>query len=217
MRIIFDLTVTENSTLFLFETVFQGNASVKDKVCRGAVLIGAEIAQSHELIAGSSGSLFHKAFRLTARLYNQTVRIDIVEEIFVAGIGFGISKEIVIQTHFGLNVVFSIDPVNSTSDLAAVRRITASCGRVILGIDFDDIAVVILFTAGTFNDISGFQPHLIAGIQTVITLDLFFDEIFGFDITFTAEGDGTHTVFGTIRIIFDLKGFGLPFGIIRND
>ena len=42
-----------NSILLLFETVFQGNASVKDKVCRGAVLIGM----------GSVGSLFQPYFR----------------------------------------------------------------------------------------------------------------------------------------------------------
>ena len=104
--------------------------------------------------------------------------------------------------------------MDSTSYLASVRSIAASCFGIVLCIYLGHISAFILFTACTLNDICGFESYFISWIKSVVALYLFFYEVLSLDIAFTAECDDPLSVLFAVRVVFYLKFFCFSFGIV---
>ena len=123
--------------------------------------VGAEVAQTHELIAGRCLGICQGSFHLTAGQHFQRVGVQASQEILAGGIGIGIVEEVVVLTHFGVQTVVGIHPVDGgTLDLAAVGRIAAAGLGIVGGQNLGDVAVFVGDTAGALNEVSTLQTAL---------------------------------------------------------
>ena len=201
----------------LFEAVLKGNGSVEYQMLGCAVLIGAEITQTHKLIAGGWLCLGNKRFSLTAIEDNQALRIDVIQEVLSAHVRLGVSKQVIIEPYLSIQAVVSVNPMDSAPDLPAVGSISASCSRVILCVDLSDLAAFVLFAACAFHDVCGLETNLVSGIKPVVALYLFLNEVISLNEALPCEGDGSHAVLRTVGIVLYFKGLGLTLRIVCDD
>ena len=194
--------------------------------------VHAEIAYAHELEArrGLCRAAFtlgvvllclfdERGFDLAAGQDRQGVRVQAVEEVLVRAVGLGVGEEVLIQAHLGVDRCFAVDPVDRRAlDLAAVGGVAAAGIGVIRRVNFLDAAVGGLLAAGAGDEIRTLQTALRAvGVQTLILGDGFGEEIVRLDPDLAGERDGVRALFGMDGVVFNLKGFRLALGIVRDD
>ena len=126
-----------------FKAVLQANGAVEYQVAGPTVLaVGAEVAQTHELVGSGSLCVLQTLFHLTAGEHFQGVGIQTSQEVLACGIGIGIVEQIAVLPYLSLCTVVGIHPVDGcTLDLAAVSGITAT-GIGVIGCQYFDYLAV---------------------------------------------------------------------------
>ena len=129
----------------LFEAILQADAAVEHRMARlGILVIQAEVAQTHELVAGSRLSAL-VAFGVAVRGGGQTglhlaVRQDLqragiqaLDEVLVGGVGVGVGEQVVVKPHLGVHGGGGVHPVDGgTLHLPAVGGVAAPAVGIIL-------------------------------------------------------------------------------------
>ena len=113
------------------------------------------------------------------------IGIEVIEEISVTHIGVGNGKEVVVEPYLCIGAIVCVYPVDCTSYLSAVGSVASPCFGVVLCVNLNDIAVFVLFTAGTFYNVSSLQAHLVAGIKSLILLNRLLHKVLGFNVAFS--------------------------------
>ena len=140
--------------ILLLKTVFKAYTAVEYEVFGWAVLVvNAEIAVAHKLIAFRSRCACNILFSLTACENFKWIFVKIIEEVSVACIGIRNRKEVIVKSYFRIKTVVSVNPMDCASYLSAVGSISALCFGIILCINLNNIAVFILFAACAFYDV----------------------------------------------------------------
>ena len=123
--------------------VLQAHRAVEDQMVRGAVLaVGAEVAQTEELVGGRSLGVFQAGFHLAAGEHLQGVGVQAAEEVLAGGVGIGIVKQVIVLTDLGLAAVVGIHPVDGCAlDLPAVGGVAPLGGGVVGGQHLHHVAV----------------------------------------------------------------------------
>ena len=93
--------------------------------------VGAEVAQTHELVGSGGLGICQTGLHLTAGEYFQRVGVHAGKEVLSGGIGIRVVKEIVILPDLGVAAVFRVHPVDgSTLDLPAIGGVAPTGIRV---------------------------------------------------------------------------------------
>ena len=88
------------------------------------LVVGAEITQTHELIAHGSLCIAQRCFHFTAGEHFQRVGIQAAEEILAGGIGISIVEQVIILAYLCIHSGGSVHPVDGRAfDFAAIGRI----------------------------------------------------------------------------------------------
>ena len=96
-------------------------------------------------------------------------------------------------------------------DLAVALGTTAECLRVVLGIDLEDVACLVLLAAGAAHDVGTLQTDFLPWSHTEVLLRSILHEVLTLDEEFTREADGVAVgvrVFGVVEEAHILR---LPF------
>ena len=187
--------VRESITLFAgLEGVLQADGAVEDQVAGGAVAaVGAEVAQTHELVGSRSLGVTQGGLDLAAGQDFQGVGVHVAQQGLHAGgvRGDGI-EQVLVQPDLGIHGGLGVHPVDGgTLDLAAVGRIAAAGLGIIGGQDLGDVAVLIGVVAGAGDQVSALQAALQAvGIQALVLGNGSGQEVVGLDPKVTGEGGG---------------------------
>jgi len=203
------------------EAVLQADGAVEDQMRRGGILaVGAEVAQTHKLEGSRCLGIFQSPFYLTTSQNFQRIGVQAGDEILACGIGIGIIKQIGILSDLCIAAVVRIYPVDGgTLNLATVSGIAALGIGVVGGKNFYDIAVFVLYTAGTLNHICTLQTALRSfRVQPLVLGDGFCQEVVRFDPQIPGEGDssGTQAEPGFPWILYVTKRYCIPLYLQRG-
>ena len=188
------------------KAVLQADGAVKYQMAGFAILaVGAEVAQTHELIGGRCLCVFQALFHLTAGENLQRVGVQAGQEVLVCGIGICIVKEVAVLTNLSLCTVVGIHPVNGSAlDLPAVSGIAAPGLGIVGSQHLDDLAVFVLDAAGAGNQICALQAALRSvGEQTLKLRNGLSKEIVCFDPKITGECDLACAGIGIVGVVFN--------------
>ena len=108
------------------EGILQADGTVEHQMLGGRVLgIGAEVADSHELIGRGSLSISQECLHLTAGEHFQRVGVQASQVVLVCCIGIGIVEQVGVLTDLGVHAVVCVNPMDGCAlDLTAIGRIT---------------------------------------------------------------------------------------------
>ena len=180
------------------EAVLQADAAVEYQMLGGRILaVGAEVTQTHELIAVTGLGILQCGFDLTSGEDLQRIGIQILNQRFHAGsVRIGSVEQIVVQTNLCIHSSLSVDPVDGSAlDLAAVGRVTATGLRIVGCQNLGDVAVLVGVVTGALDQVSALQAAFRAvGEQTLVLRNGFSQEVIGLDPQIPGEGDLTESV-----------------------
>ena len=139
-----------------FEGILQTDGSVEHQMLRRRILVvGAEVAKSHELEGLSCLCILQASLYLTAGEHFQGIGIQTGQEILSGSVGVSILKEIIVLTDLCIPAGGGIHPVNGRAlDLPSVGGVTTFGVGVIGCQNLGDIAVFVSDATGALNDIS---------------------------------------------------------------
>src|SRR5579872_3163071 len=101
--------------------------------------------------------------------------------------------------------------------LAAVRRITAAGCRIVGAMELDDLAVGVLYNAGTRDEVGVAQSNFAAGREPEILLRRIFAEIVLFDVEHARERNLACPHGRVFGIVDGFHYFNLVFGVVVDD
>ena len=186
---------------------------------RGAVLaVGAEVAQTEELVGGGSLGVFQAGFHLAAGEHLQGVGVQAAEEVLAGGVGIGIVKQVIVLTDLGLAAVVGVHPVDGCAlDLPAVGGVAPLGGGVVGGQHLHHVAVFVLDAAGAGDQVGTLQTALGAvGGQALVLGNGGLHEVVGFNPQIPGEGDLVGAGVLVHRIVLHLEGLALAFGVVGD-
>ena len=141
-------------SLFLeLEAVLEAHGAVEHQVLLGGVLVGAEVAQAHELEAVSRLGVCQGGLHPGAGDHRQGVGIQAVQEVLVGAVRIRVGEQIVVEPDLRLHGGFRVHPMEGGAlDLPSVGRVAAPGIRVVGAGDGRDIALRVLFAAGAGDE-----------------------------------------------------------------
>ena len=104
-----------------------------------------------------------------------------------------------------------------TFDLAHTARHTALGFGVVFAIDFNDVTVFVLLTAGTLDDVCTLETHFFVGRKAEIFLGRILHKVVALDIDFAAERHFVGTTIRVFRIVLHFDIFDSVFGIVGDN
>ena len=118
-----------------------------------------------ELIACADGGVFNAGFDFAVFQDRQRVGIQIffVVVTFFDLAGIGLVEQVLVKTQLGVESVVGGYPMQRRFDLSTVGSVTASCGRVIGAVQFDDFTVGVFDDIGAGDEIRIAEPNFLAG------------------------------------------------------
>jgi len=122
-----------------------------------------------------------------------------------------------IEPHFGIKGVGSADPVDCGLDFSSVGGFSASGGRVISAVKFEDIAGGVFDDVFTFDEITVAQTDFPAGRQAVKLFGRVFHKVVPLDVQYFGEGNLACSGGWIFRIVNRFEHFSLSVRIIGQD
>ena len=164
----------------------------------GILVVYTEIANAEELEVSGSGSVCQHALSFAAGENLEGVGVKIVKEVLVCTVGIGVGEEVIVKTDLAVNSSVAVYPVDSSAlDLASVGGIAAAAVGIVLAEDFDNITLIVLYTACAGDEICTLQSALgTAGEQTLVLGNGSFHEIVCLNINGAGEGHFAVSGFG---------------------
>ena len=121
------------------EGILQADGAVEHQMAGSAVTaVGAEVAQTHELVAGGSLGVSQGSLDLTAGQNLQRVLVHVAQQrLHGGGVGGSCMEQVLVQANLGIHSGLGIHPVDGgTLDLAAVSGIAAAGLGIVGGQDY---------------------------------------------------------------------------------
>ena len=184
--------LSQNGLLAGLEAVLQADGPVEYQVTGSTVLaVGAEVAQTHELIGSGSLGILQAGLNLTAGENLQRIGVHAGQEILAGSIGIRIIKKIGVLADLSIGTGLGIHPMDGgTLDLPAIGGVAALGLGIIGGQNLGDVAVFVLDAAGAGDQISTLQAALRSvGIQSLILGNGLGQEVVGLNPKIPGEGD----------------------------
>ncbi len=107
--------------------------------------------------------------------------------------------------------------MKSTLHLAVSSGKSAACIGIIGRTDFGDVAILILYNARAFDDVSTFETHFLVGRETEELLGRILHEVVALNPKFTTERHLVSTLGGILRVVVHDHGLGLSLGIVLQN
>ena len=117
--------MARRTLFFLGPGIFQSNGAVENLALGGGVLIAGKITDTLELDDFADLQRIQRFFHNCVDALDG-IRVELSEKIDTVGSGLFNGEQAVIETDFGFDAIFSVDPVNSAFDLAAVGGVAAA-------------------------------------------------------------------------------------------
>lgn len=185
---------------------------------RGSVWVNGVVSESLELIVVAGfGTFCEPGFHHDIVEHLERVGIQEFAEVTLFGRRILYGKESVVVAHLGAHCVRHRHPMQRTLHLSVGSGASAERVGVILGVDFLNFAIVVLFETCAFDDVGAFKTHLFIGREAEELLGGILHEVITFDPEFASEGHSVLSLGGILGIVIHIHLFGEIGWIIGND
>ena len=186
---------------------------------RAAIGVYAEVANALELIVLATLSLSKEGLDTCFAHDGEGLGIEELSEFLVLSSlrGVLIEEETVVETHFGRDAIRGRYPVDRALDLAVALGATAERLGVVLSVDLDDIAVLILLTARAAHDVGALETHLLTRGHAEVLLRSILQEVLALDEELTREADRVAIGVGVFGVVEEAHILRLPLGVVRDN
>ena len=107
--------------------------------------------------------------------------------------------------------------MNSAFDFHIRAFFTALGAFEVLDVDCGYVSVFVEVATDVFDDVRAFKTHDSVGLQAEVLGRRIESKIVLLDVEFSAERGFVHACVFRLRIVFDIHGFALSFGIVIHD